>query len=41
MTLELVEDSVHSFIVFDFLPESEQALMKLGEGSSRVRDSAT
>jgi salicylate hydroxylase len=29
VTLELVEDSVHSFVLFDFLPETEAALEAL------------
>ena len=30
VTLRLVEDSVHAFMLFDFLPESELALREFG-----------
>ena len=29
VTLELEDDSVHSFVLFDFLPETERALGQL------------
>ena len=29
MTLELVQDTVHSFVLFEFLPESGAALNQL------------
>jgi salicylate hydroxylase len=31
VTLDLVEDTVHSFVLFDFLPEAAAALERLGE----------
>ena len=34
VTLELVEDSVHSFVLFDFLPETEAALEALAAHAS-------
>ena len=34
MTLELVEDSVHSFVLFEFLPETQAALEALSAHAS-------
>jgi salicylate hydroxylase len=31
VTLDLVEDSVHSFVIFDFLPESQAAIARASE----------
>jgi salicylate hydroxylase len=36
VTLELVEDSVHSFVLFDFLPETQAALEQLSQHLAAV-----
>jgi hypothetical protein len=35
-TLELVPDTVHSFVLFDFLPEARSALERFGEHAARA-----
>jgi hypothetical protein len=35
-TLELVPDTVHSFVLFDFLPETRSALERFAEHAARA-----
>lgn len=41
VTLTPVEDSVHSFVLFDFLPESDRAVAEFGSFVGRCRGEAT
>lgn len=41
VTFTPVEDSVHSFVLFDFLPESDRAVAEFGSFAGRYRGEAT